>query len=286
MIGIFAAGTVAALLLLAAMTGRLRASLRTLTTAALVLAALVAVAPGQSLAASGTTLFSQTFANNTATGVSKPSSPNGTNYACLTASGNSSTTPLLSCSGNNDTNGSGKLRLTAASTSQEGGVFSATSVPTSQGLDATFNSYQYGGNGADGIAFVLAAVDPANPVVPSTIGQPGGSLGYSAYGVTSGLADAYMGIGLDVFGNFSNSTFQGSGCTNPAYISTTGAGAGPGGGARAGQRDGRLLRHQQHRHQYLVDASSPYAPAPGPRRWCRWRSSSTRPRRRSRPRPG
>ena len=65
-------------------------------------------------------------------------------------------------------------------TIQEGGVFASTSVPTSQGLDVTFNSYQYGGNGADGLAFVLAAVNPANPVIPSAIGQPGGALGYSA----------------------------------------------------------------------------------------------------------
>ena len=95
-------------------------------------------------------------------------------------------------------------------------------MPTSQGIDATFNTYQYGGNSADGIAFVLAAVNPANPVSPATIGQPGGALGYSAYAANSGLADAYMGIGLDVFGNFSNSVYEGSGCTNPAYISTTG----------------------------------------------------------------
>ena len=51
-------------------------------------------------------------------------------------------------------------------TTQEGGVFASTSVPTSQGLDVTFNSYQYGGTGADGMAFVLAAVNPANPVIP------------------------------------------------------------------------------------------------------------------------
>ncbi|HEX4094086.1 MAG TPA: fibronectin type III domain-containing protein [Trebonia sp.] len=129
---------------------------------------------------------------------------------------------LLSCPANNDAQGSGKLRLTAASTGEEGGVFAATSVPTSEGIDATFNTYQYGGNAADGIAFVLAAVNPADPLSPATIGQPGGSLGYSAFGGNSGLADAYLGIGLDVYGNFSDSAYEGSGCTNPAYINTTG----------------------------------------------------------------
>ena len=56
--------------------------------------------------------------------------------------------------------GSGKLRLTGPTAAQVGGVFGATSFPTSNGLDVTFNSYQYGGGqGGEGTAFVLAAVD-------------------------------------------------------------------------------------------------------------------------------
>src|SRR5579863_7346624 len=203
-----------------------RSGLRILAVAALVIAELTALAPGRVAAAGGSTLFVQSFANNTVGStypVSLPSAPAGTNYACLTASGNSGTTgPLYSCPANNGTNGSGKLRLTAAASNEEGGVFSATGVPTSQGIDVTFNTYQYGGSDADGIAFVLAAVNPANPLSPSLIGQPGGSLGYSPFSANSGLADAYMGIGLDVFGNFSNSVYEGSGCTNPGYINPNG----------------------------------------------------------------
>ena len=189
-----------------------------------------AAVPARVSASSGTTLFTQTFANNTVDSsypVSIPALPSGSsgsNVACLTAAGNPSGTAPHSCAGNNDVNGSGKLRLTSATTSQEGGLFAATSVPTSQGIDATFNTYQYGGSGADGIAFVLAAVNPASPLSPANIGQSGGALGYSANAGSSqvGLADAYMGIGLDVYGNYSNSVYQGTGCTNPAYISTTG----------------------------------------------------------------
>ena len=103
-------------------------------------------------------------------------------------------------------------------TGQEGGVFASTSVPTSQGLDVTFNSYQYGGTGADGLAFVLAAVNPANPVIPTAIGQSGGALGYSALNSsTNGLTAGYLGVGLDAYGNFSNK-FEGSGCTDPPNI--------------------------------------------------------------------
>ncbi|WP_370149027.1 putative Ig domain-containing protein [Streptacidiphilus sp. EB129] len=101
--------------------------------------------------------------------------------------------------------------------SQEGGVFADTSVPTSQGLDMTFDSYQYGGTNADGIAFVLAAVDPANPQTPAAIGQTGGSLGYSAKSSAPGLADGYLGVGIDAYGNFSNK-YEGSGCADPAAI--------------------------------------------------------------------
>lgn len=178
--------------------------------------------------AAGTVLFDQPFHNNTANGTGSvvlPAMPSGsgtTNFACLTASGNITTGVLRSCSGNLDSQGSGKLRLTNTATSKAGGVFGATSVPTSQGLDVTFNTYQYGGTAADGLGFVLAAVDPANPQSPANLGQLGGGLGYTSTSSLSGMAYGYLGIGLDVYGNFSNSTYQGSGCTNPPYIGTGG----------------------------------------------------------------
>jgi uncharacterized repeat protein (TIGR01451 family) len=180
--------------------------------------------------AAGSTLFVQPFKNNTpdpAYPVNLPALPSGavgTNTACLTASGNPTGAGLHSCATNTDAPGLGTLRLTNTSTFQEGGLFGATSVPTSQGLDVTFNAYQYGGNSADGMAFVAAAVDPANPLPPANIGQPGGALGYSStkQGNLPGLANAYLGVGLDVFGNFSNSVYEGTGCTDPPYISTTG----------------------------------------------------------------
>src|ERR1700722_15674185 len=122
--------------------------------------------------AAGTVLFNQPFHDNTVDGpagsVSLPTpGAGGANFACLTAAGNATKNPLASCSAPTDAQGSGKLRFTQILTGQEGGAFSNTSVPTSQGLDVTFNSYQYGGTGADGMAFVLAAVNPANPVIPT-----------------------------------------------------------------------------------------------------------------------
>ncbi|CAO5163189.1 Staphylococcus aureus surface protein A (modular protein) [Frankia sp. AiPs1] len=187
-----------------------------------------ALAPNVASAA-GTLLFDQPFHNNIPDGVGSvvlpalPTGAAGSNTACLTAAGNSTTGVLRSCTSSTDSPGSGKLRLTNSSTFVEGGLFGAASVPTSQGLDVTFNTYQYGGTHADGLAFVASAVNPAAPTAPANIGQPGGALGYTpASGSLAGLSNGYLGIGLDVFGNYSSSTYQGSGCTNPAYISTTG----------------------------------------------------------------
>ena len=187
--------------------------------------------------AAGTVLFQNSFANSTVDGtgsVSVPTPVNATNVACLTARGNSATAPLLSCAGSIDAVGSGKLRLTGATGNLVGGVFGQTSFPTSNGLDVTFNSYQWGGGSADGIAFMLAAVDPANPVSPTQIGPSGGSLGYSPAGSVRGLTNAYLGVGLDVYGNYSGTGFQGTGCTNVTNITSQQAGAvvvrGPGNG--------------------------------------------------------
>src|SRR3984957_2625964 len=178
--------------------------------------------PAPTASAAGTVLFNQPFHDNTVDGpagsVSLPASPTGVNAACLTAAGNATANPLASCATATDPQGSGKLRLTPNSTTQEGGVFASASVPTSQGLDISFNSYQYGGNAADGIAFVLAAVNPANPQIPTMRCSSGWALGYSAKNTTPpGLTDGYLGVGIDTYGNFSNK-YEGTGCTDPANI--------------------------------------------------------------------
>src|SRR3984893_11093637 len=199
------------------------ASCAAATTLLISTATVVLAVSAPSARAAGTVLFSQPFHDNTVDGtagsVSVPAAPAKTNLACLSAAGNSTANPLASCTTATDAQGSGKLRLTSSGAGLEGGGFAATSVPRLLGLDATFNSYQYGGSfGADGIAFVLAATDPANPAPPSVIGQSGGALGYSAQNSTNaGLAHGYLGIGIDPFGNFSNK-FEGTGCTDPANI--------------------------------------------------------------------
>lgn len=195
----------------------------------LAMVASMTVALTFSASAAPVALFTQTFASNSVTGgvgaVVMPAPPAGTNTACLTATGNTTTGVLRSCPASgtapwvNDANGSGTLSLTPQQTTKVGGVLAATSVPTAQGLDVRFTMHQYGNTSqpADGIAFALSAVDPTNPAAPPNIGPTGGSLGYSAYSTNRGLANGYLGFGFDVYGNFSNTTYQGSGCGTSPY---------------------------------------------------------------------
>jgi len=194
--------------------------------------------------AAGTTLITETFANADVAAPASwtvPAGPDGnTNLACLTAGTATTQVPIPDCSSTAiDTAGNGVLRLTGAAQNEEGGLLTTSSVPASNGLDVTFDSYQYGGSGADGIAFVLAAEDPSDPVAPANIGQPGGDLGYAAGDVNgpaqTGLADGYLGIGLDVYGNYSNLLDSGTGCTEPTWADQRQSGQvvvrGPGNGS-------------------------------------------------------
>ena len=163
------------------------------------------------------------------------------NVACLTAAPTTSAPndgSIPTCAGATDAVGSGALRLTDRVNNQSGGVGSKQSVPITKGIDAVFNSYQYNGTAADGIVFYLAATDPYNPTVPEKIGYLGGSLGYSASTANNaqGLSHAYLGIGLDRFGNFANRQFGGTGCdadqgTNGTLFADAVTVRGPGNGS-------------------------------------------------------
>lgn len=178
-----------------------------------------------STAPSQTTFVTGSFSGSSAGGgYILPNAPRGTNGACLTASANTTTTAANAIPGcaltNQDPAGSGALRLTSAQTWQTGGVGASQSLPITKGIDASFNSYQYNGtnnwsgNTGDGIGFYLAATDPFNPVVPSQIGQLGGSLGYSNVASGgSGLSHAYLGVGIDRYGNFVTPSVEGTDCT-------------------------------------------------------------------------
>jgi hypothetical protein len=162
-------------------------------------ATLVALLPAKALAA-GSPLETETFANNS-TPVGQwvlPAGRGGTNLACLTAGPASAITSIPNCASPPDASGSGALRLTTNAASQVGAVFYQASLPTTQGLDVTLDTYQFNGTGADGMVFTLAAADPSNPTPPSTTGPLGGDLGYAANTQgspgTAGMPYGYLGV--------------------------------------------------------------------------------------------
>ncbi|MEQ1912698.1 MAG: hypothetical protein ABMA15_28030, partial [Vicinamibacterales bacterium] len=116
-----------------------------------------------------------------------------------------------------DPAGAGTLRLTSAAEQHASGFVAETSLPTAQGLEISFIQYQYGGygldgpgspGGADGISFFMAVAPPS----PDALGPQGGALGYASAGTVAGLPGAWLGIGLDAFGNFSNPAFGSPSC--------------------------------------------------------------------------
>ncbi|MDM7831195.1 DUF7507 domain-containing protein [Cellulomonas edaphi] len=203
---------------------RLTRGQRLLVTVAAVVASSVFVGAGASLPAAadeGTPLIDWTFQAATA-----PAGVSFLGQACLTGADPSS---AVGCPPRDDattgpvpTPGTtpGWLQLTNASTGVSwagvsGGLLYDTPLPASAGLVATFDQAQYGGDGADGIAFFLAD----GSYTMRLPGAYGGSLGYAPRAGTPeqviqpGVVGGYLGVGLDAYGNFSNDEQgRGRGC--------------------------------------------------------------------------
>ncbi|WP_203758291.1 tandem-95 repeat protein [Cellulomonas chitinilytica] len=164
---------------------------------------------------SGTVLLQDDFMQPTTVG--KNYIVGGRNFTpCLTAGTSTTSTPIPGCGGAADAAGAGALRLTDAVTNRAGFLVYDKALPTKAGLDITFNEYQYGGTLADGISFFLTdgqyTLDHA--------GAYGGSLGYHHNGATEGVPHALLGVGLDVWGNYTVETNDTASCT-ANYVGTT-----------------------------------------------------------------
>jgi len=123
-----------------------------------------------------------------------------------------------------DADGQGYLRLTTNTNNQTGFARNTTAFPTVSGLSISFDYYTYGGTGADGLAFFLYDAS-ANPF---SIGGFGGSLGYAQNSTNPGISKAFLGLGIDEFGNFSNPTAgrQGGPGPRPSSVALRGDGNG------------------------------------------------------------
>ncbi|MFQ3670029.1 MAG: autotransporter-associated beta strand repeat-containing protein [Verrucomicrobiia bacterium] len=106
-----------------------------------------------------------------------------------------------------DSAGQGWLRLATLTNNQSNGVVLDTKIPSASNtilveFDIAFWN-RSSGTGADGVTFFM--YDASVPTFAP--GGFGGSLGYAQRDTsTPGLAGGYVGVGLDVFGNFSNPT--------------------------------------------------------------------------------
>jgi hypothetical protein len=117
---------------------------------------------------------------------------------------NDSITPFLTSNTIDDID-DGWLRLTESKKNQSAFAYYDTAfVSTGLDLNVSFDFSIYDGTGADGFTFFLmdGSIDPSP-------GAFGGSLGYAnRFGNNGtpidGLAGAYIGIGFDEYGNFSN----------------------------------------------------------------------------------
>ena len=142
-----------------------------------------------------------------------------------------------------DATANGALRFTNGKPGgyhQNGAIVSATPFSTGQGLQVTFKTVTYGGDsggyagdGADGLSFYL--LDGCMPITGGTppggcpanriygnstypgIGAWGGSLAYTCSNTNTpydGLVGAYLGLGIDEYGNFLNGTARTNGETD------------------------------------------------------------------------
>jgi gliding motility-associated-like protein len=150
--------------------------------------------------------YVQSFKNALATGTIFGGTPNG---AFLTGGGI-------------DADGQGYLRLTSNTNNQAGFARNTTAFPTANGLSISFDYFTYGGSGADGLAFFLYDAT----VNPFSIGGFGGSLGYAQSSTSPGVSKAFLGLGIDEFGNFSNPTAgrQGGPGQRPSSVALRGDG--------------------------------------------------------------
>ena len=122
--------------------------------------------------------------------------------------------------------GQGALRFTNGYTTtdpssginESGAIYSRTPFNAGSGIAITFKTVTYRGNsggagldGADGLSFFLIDATKVTPGdgIFNGLGSSGGSLGYTCSNgnvPSDGLTGAYLGLGIDEYGNFMNGT--------------------------------------------------------------------------------
>jgi type IV pilus assembly protein PilY1 len=214
----------------------------------------------------------------------------------------SSSAPSSPANGTPDPSGQGALRFTnghPGGYAQHGSIVSASTYPTNSGIQIQFETLTYRGDsggyigdGADGMSFylmdgcmpvtggTLPSGCSANPIYGTTsdtsgvtttetfpgIGAWGGSLAYTCSNANppyDGLVGAYIGLGIDEYGNFLNGADN---TLNEASLWTSGDNTASGGGyqpGRIGLRGAGAVSWQALNSAYGTDQGPtlPYYPA-------------------------
>ncbi|MGH8149472.1 MAG: pilus assembly protein [Steroidobacteraceae bacterium] len=190
--------------------------------------------------------------------------------------------------------GQGALRFTNGhpyGNNENGAIISASAFPTGEGIRVQFMTVTYhgdsggaGGDGADGMSFFL--LDGCAPLQGATvptgcptnaaygsggatfnaIGAWGGSLGYTCSNANTphdGLIGAYLGLGIDEYGNFLNgstNTLGETGTSASGDNTASGGGYQPG---RIGLRGGGNIAWWALNNAYGTNlgSSAPYYPS-------------------------
>src|SRR6185437_3724362 len=191
-------------------------------------------------------------------GAGCPSGSTSSNGQCIT---NQTATPTVSCPSGYTLNGTGTSCKKGSSTTAptytcpvgytKAGSGSGTTCTETTVVEQ--NPHQ--NDGADGMSFFLmdGSVDMTNSAIDH-IGSWGGSLGYSCSNINSdwhGMVGAYLGLGIDEYGNFLNGTTNTLGFTNPQALGDNTASGG-------GQWANRIgLRGQGNIDWYWLNATYP-----------------------------
>jgi len=136
-------------------------------------------------------------------------------FPCLTAAAASSSQTLsngvaLPGCGLTPLDATGTLRLTPAENSRSSYLLYNRPQNTKDGIDVTFQQAQYGGSAgaADGISFFIKNGANTN----TAPGAAGAGLGYAPVtGYGDGVPGGLIGVGLDLYGNFSTTLAGGTG---------------------------------------------------------------------------
>ena len=158
-------------------------------------------------------------------GAGCPSGSSSSNGQCITTQ---TATPTVSCPSGYSLNSSGTSCKKGSSTTAPtyscpvGYTKSGSGSSTTCTQTTVVEQNPHQNDGADGISFFLmdGSVDMTNNAIDH-IGSWGGSLGYTCSNVNTdyhGMVGAYLGLGIDEYGNFLNGTTNTLGVSNPQAL--------------------------------------------------------------------